>query len=215
MASATPQRGALLEAAARVLAEEGPAALSTRRLAAEVGASTMAVYTWFGGMPELLRALLREGFRRFGERLRSVEPTEDPVCDLARLAAAYRSNALENPYLYDMMFGRGHRLAEPTEADAAEALGTFQILVEHLERCVDAGRFRCDPLSGARQTWALMHGLASLELAGIGAGSEPDDELYLQSFLTRAVGLGDDPAAAARSARPIGAAATGRAGRAP
>ncbi|HET6795126.1 MAG TPA: helix-turn-helix domain-containing protein, partial [Acidimicrobiales bacterium] len=88
----SPQRTALIEAAARLVAEEGPSALSTRRLAAEVGTSTMAVYTWFGGMPQLLRALLREGFRRFGDRLRSVEPTDDPVADLGRLGIAYRDN---------------------------------------------------------------------------------------------------------------------------
>ncbi|HEU4841752.1 MAG TPA: helix-turn-helix domain-containing protein, partial [Ilumatobacteraceae bacterium] len=59
----------LLEAAARVLAEEGRDAVTARRLATEVGASTMAVYTHFGSMDELLLGLWREGFRRFGAAL--------------------------------------------------------------------------------------------------------------------------------------------------
>ncbi|WP_345044424.1 TetR family transcriptional regulator [Streptomyces sannanensis] len=41
-------RRALLDAAARVLAEQGPA--SARRLVKEAGASTMAVHTHFGSM---------------------------------------------------------------------------------------------------------------------------------------------------------------------
>ena len=204
----SPQRTALIEAAARLVAEEGPSALSTRRLAAEVGTSTMAVYTWFGGMPQLLRALLREGFRRFGDRLRSVEPTDDPVADLGRLGIAYRDNAFDNPYLYDILFGRSHRLAEPTEADVAEAFATFTILVDNIRRCVDAGRFRCDPESGARQTWAMTHGLVSLQLAqagpvppGAGGPGPVDDSAYLEALLTVAVGLGDDPERARASAR--------------
>ena len=53
----------LIEAAARILAEEGPGALTLRRVAAEVGTSTMAVYTHFGGMTELRRAVREQGFR--------------------------------------------------------------------------------------------------------------------------------------------------------
>jgi hypothetical protein len=48
-------RRRLLEEAARLLGEEGPAALTTRRLAREAGTSTMAVCTHFGGMPALVR----------------------------------------------------------------------------------------------------------------------------------------------------------------
>ncbi|WP_238598152.1 TetR/AcrR family transcriptional regulator [Saccharothrix sp. ALI-22-I] len=38
-------RTALIDIAARLLAAEGPQALSTRRIAADAGSSTMAVYT--------------------------------------------------------------------------------------------------------------------------------------------------------------------------
>jgi AcrR family transcriptional regulator len=57
-------RTALIEHAARITAEEGREALTLRRLAAGVGTSTMAVYTHFGGMDDLRRAVRREGFAR-------------------------------------------------------------------------------------------------------------------------------------------------------
>ncbi|HEY0806715.1 MAG TPA: helix-turn-helix domain-containing protein, partial [Pseudonocardiaceae bacterium] len=76
---------ALVDAAARLLAEEGPAALSTRRLAAAVGTSTMAVYTHFGGMDDLVRAMVREGFARLHERMARVRATDDPVADVITL----------------------------------------------------------------------------------------------------------------------------------
>ena len=42
-------RVTLIETAARLIAEHGTDALTLRRLASEVGASTMAIYTHFGG----------------------------------------------------------------------------------------------------------------------------------------------------------------------
>ena len=59
----TDVRRRLVEVAADLLGEEGPAALSARRLAREAGTSTMAVYTHFGGMPALVRAVVAEGSR--------------------------------------------------------------------------------------------------------------------------------------------------------
>ena len=61
-------RPALIEAAARLIATEGADGLTLRRVADEVGTSTMAVYTCFGGMPELRRAVRREGFARLAAR---------------------------------------------------------------------------------------------------------------------------------------------------
>src|SRR5882757_7300328 len=95
----------LVETAAKLLAEEGPAALSTRRLAAAVGKSTMAVYTHFGGMDDLVRAMVHEGFARLHQRLGMVDLTDDPVADVITLGYAYRGNALEYPHLYAVMFG--------------------------------------------------------------------------------------------------------------
>src|SRR5439155_8184126 len=98
-------RAGLVEIGARLLAQEGPQALSTRRLAAEAGTSTMAVYTYFGGMSELVRSMVHEGYARLNKYLGSVAKTGDPVGDLARLGRAYRHNAQANPHLYAVMLG--------------------------------------------------------------------------------------------------------------
>ena len=98
-------RSALIDIAARILAEEGPRALSTRRLARAAGTSTMVVYTHFHGMSGLVRAMVHEGFARLHRHLTGVGRTDDPVCDMAMLGRAYRYNALSNPHLYSVMFG--------------------------------------------------------------------------------------------------------------
>ena len=162
------RRGRLLEAAARLLGEEGPAALTTRRLAREVGTSTMAVYTHFGGMPDLVREIVAEGFARLERRVATVPTTDDPMLDLRALAAAYLANARENPHLYAVMFGSaslgGYRLSEDERAVGLVAFGQ---LVAGIVRAMDAGRLRAgDPAAAAGQVWTALHGFVMIELAG-------------------------------------------------
>jgi AcrR family transcriptional regulator len=161
-------RQRLLETAAQLLADQGPAALSTRRLATAVGTSTMAVYTHFGGLPQLVRAIVGEGFARLAAHLEAVPRTDDPLNDLAELGFAYRANALENPHLYAVMFGTaslgGYRL---TGEELDEGRYTFDVLVAGTQRVMDAGVWRPgDAEAVAAQLWSSLHGYVMLELAG-------------------------------------------------
>lgn len=162
-------RDALVNHAARMLAEGGPGALTLRSLTREVGTSTMAVYTYFGSMEELRAAVAREGFDRLRQRLVNVadSPGEDPVVDLILLGDAYVANAVEEPHLYQVIFGVG--AAGPGAAEVAGVgYDTFLILVEAVQRCVDSGRFGpADPSFLATQMWAHMHGTIALAHSGL------------------------------------------------
>src|SRR6266487_3392701 len=98
------KRPALIEAAARLIATEGADGLTLRRVAQEVGTATMAIYTHFGGMPELRRAVRQEGFARLMARAEQVGESDDPVADLAGLGLAYYQLAMSNPHLYRAMY---------------------------------------------------------------------------------------------------------------
>src|SRR2546421_1496962 len=150
-------RTRLIEVAAETLVRQEP--LSLRRLAHDVGTSTMAVYTHFGGLDELKREVRREGFRRLADHLAEVPSTSDPIADLAALGWAYCLNAVDNPTLYRAMFFE-------TTADLAEAAfgaSTFLPVVDAVERAIAAGRVTApsawDP---AVQLWLLAHGAVSL-----------------------------------------------------
>lgn len=193
--SETSRRRELLEAAARIVAREGVDRLSIRRLAQEVGTSTMAVYTWFGSKPNLMQALYREGFSRFRARLRRVPRTDDPIRDLIGLGRAYRGHALADPDLYEIMFGRTHHFFAAEPDDVALALETFQMLVDVVGRAVAAGELSCDPEEGAQQIWAALHGLVSLELSARSHGGGGPFDVGVYSLLTATVlrGLGAEP----------------------
>jgi len=201
-------RRRLLDEAARTLVEEGPAALSARRIVKAVGASTMAVYTHFGSMPGLVREVMREGFGRFQALVEGVRPAvgpdADPVLELAGLCRAYQEFARTEPVVYAVLFG-GSSLAgfELTEDDRNMGVRLLRFPRDAILRCVAAGRFGADVDADlvVRQLFAQMHGLAQLARAGyIMGGYEPDD--VLEGILRDlAVAAGDAPDRAARSVR--------------
>lgn len=137
--------------------------VTLRSLVAGTGVSTMAVYTWFGDMDGLWKALRQEGFTRMAGRFARVPVTADPVRDLTALSAEYVHNALEHPDLYRVMFDATVDLEDLGAADQ-----TLEQMVQAALRGVAAGRFDADvvPLDLATRTWTVVHGLVSLVAHG-------------------------------------------------
>jgi AcrR family transcriptional regulator len=160
-------RGRLIDAAARVLAEEGPHAVTTRRIANEVGTSTTAIYTLLGSKTEMFRAMYLEGFSRLAARQSATAITEDPLADLCRLGRAYFENGLENPHLYDVMFHRPVQGFTPEPDDVAFARSTLQDVVDTVQRAIDQGAVHGDAHEVATEVWAVAHGVTSLTIAGM------------------------------------------------
>ena len=181
----------LINEGARIYAEQGPAGLSLRRVAAAAGTSTMAIYSLFGDKQRLLAAMHREGFRRLGVRLQAA--AEDPATALVQLARAYRLSALESPHLYGLMFGPRPPGLQPSEEDDKAANATYAPLVENVRAAVDQKILAGDPERIALQFWVVAHGMVSLELSGHlpfppeQAAQAYDDALQCaaQPFLTR------------------------------
>lgn len=162
-------RTRLIEEAARILGEEGPSALSARRLAAGAGTSTMAVYTHFGAMSAVVDEVATEGFRRLIAHVDAVGRSDDTIDDLRRSAAAYRDNALENRHLFGVMFGAislgGFHGQGP---DPEVSIAAFDQIASRIERAMDAGALLPgDPREVAAQFWSALHGYVMLELSGL------------------------------------------------
>ncbi len=181
-------RTALIERAATLLAGREPVTL--RGLVQGTGVSTMAVYTYFDGMPGLWRAVRQEGFTRLARRLEALAPSDDPVRDLAALGAAYVAHAVAEPTLYRAMFDAAADLEDPAAAGRG-----LELLVAAATRARDAGRFAedCDPATVALRQWAGGHGLTMLVVTGV----LPPEVLEAHGPGTAValfVDAGDDPA---------------------
>ena len=157
----------VLDAAGRLLAEEGPGALSMRRVAEEVNASTQVLYTMFGGKEGLANELFLEGFGRLRLALEAVPRGDDPLGHLFSLGEAYFENGLASPNYYRVMFSDAIPGFRPPEETLQQTWKTFDALVEAVGRCVEAGLFaEQDAREVASSLWSAVHGVVSLHLLG-------------------------------------------------
>lgn len=229
MANVTSQteprvRDELVRAAVGLLDEHGPDALQTRKIAAAAGTSTMAVYTHFGGMQQLIAAVAEEGLRQFDAAL-TIRLTDDPVVDLLTVGIVYRRFALKHPHLYRLMFGStsAHGISAPARNMLTLAVGeisdhypSFAHVVAVVHRSMQGGRITVGApdddaavVATAAQFWTIMHGFVMLELAGYyGSGGTAVGPVLAAMTRSLLTALGDTPEQVDRSLRSIGDRAT-------
>jgi AcrR family transcriptional regulator len=131
-----------------LLEEEGPEALTMRRLAERLGIRAPSLYKHLPGKPALEAAIIATGLE---ESAAAFEAAVDGVPDpLPALAAAYRGFALAHPHLYRLM----HDGPLPR-----------QLLPPGLEDRAAAPVLRvAGSRARARALWAFAHGMVMLEL---------------------------------------------------
>lgn len=196
-------RSQIIEAGVRLVEREGLRALSARNLAAEVGTSTMTVYSRFGSMSGVLDAVASALFDRFTGALAQVPQSADPVADFFLTGAVYHNFALEHPPCYVFMFGpsttpliaayRPDLTASHAVNARAEWATSFDALRQLVRRMIGAGRIRDDDeLTIAGRMWSVIHGEVMLELAGFfGVGARGLRHTLAPLTVDVLVGLGD------------------------
>lgn len=194
-------RTRLLEVASEVVSTRGPEALALRDVAARAGTSTTAVYSLFGGRPQLVAAVGDEAFRRFAAHLGGVPRTGDPETDLAALGHAYRDSALADPHFYRVMFDVEGTGARAAQAPPVHSHATFAVLRDAVRAVVGPEPDGDAVERAAHALWALAHGLVSLELAGLTPG---DGDERAAQFATALRSAGPALVAAALGAGPPG-----------
>ena len=160
-------RRTLLDTALALFAERGAFDFTLRELARAAGVTHSAPYRHFAGKAELLEALRAEGFAALAVAAGSALSLagEDPRRKVRALGDAYLRFAIREPHRFRLML---HNPLESTEDPVAGQGTAFAILRETLEEARQAGVVRRD-LSArelALAAWALVHGLASLMVAG-------------------------------------------------
>jgi AcrR family transcriptional regulator len=196
-----------VQATITLLAEQGPSAIKARSVADASGVSTMAVYHHFGGIPELMSAVVDRGYQQLGRAFAQCPTTDDPIADLFTMALTTRRIANENPHLYDLMFGLSTRSTYRPGSDVRPSgrspvfLEAYQHLVDACERLAASGRIGPAPSAVlAAALWSFVHGYITLELAEhFVEFDDPVREVLLPMGATFSVGLGDTQSQAVAS----------------
>jgi AcrR family transcriptional regulator len=133
--TADRHRGPIVEAAFKLLSEQGRDAVSTRSVSAAAGVQAPVIYRLFGDKNGLLDAVAAYGFALHLAEKKRLKPSDDPVEDLRAGWDLNVAFALDNPALYALIWG------EPRPgAPMAAAQEGYKVLRDSVHRVAEAGR---------------------------------------------------------------------------
>jgi AcrR family transcriptional regulator len=160
-------RERICQAAARLFVEEGPAAVSMRRIAAELGCGTMTPYRYFASKEQIITAVRTRGMHRFSEALeRALETPGDGRTRSRAVRDAYIAFARRETATYRLMFEYPEsRRDDPAYREAHARM--WRTVAAHVEVLVAEGAVEGDPALLGHQIWAALHGAVMLEIAGL------------------------------------------------
>ena len=180
---------ALLDAALRLIDEEGLKAVTTRALARRLGVSHAAPAHHFRDREALLAEVAADGFRVFADALEAAARTEaDPGSRLLTIGRVYVRFGIGHPSHLRVMFGRDtsteHR---PEERLVRESERAYRVLTDTVEALAATARGDSGPVDElAFVLWSLVHGMTMLWLDGP-ARSFPGGQAGFETVVERAL----------------------------
>jgi len=186
----------LVEVAARLLREQGAAAVTTRAVALAAGVQAPAIYRLFGDKDGLLDAVAEHVMAAYVAGKALAADSGDPIADLRAAWDTHIGFGLANGALFRL-------LADPGRdgRSAASAAGA-EVLRNRVRRVAAIGRLRVTE----RRAVDLIHAAGTGAVLTLLAMASPDRDLGLadamydavmHTILTDAPALPDEPATAA------------------
>ncbi|MGB3895657.1 TetR/AcrR family transcriptional regulator [Mycolicibacter sinensis] len=166
--SATRRR--LIEATARLMRDEGYAAATSRRVAAEAGVKQALVYYYFPTMDDLFVEVLRAGADVALERMRAALTADDPLRALWTINSDARLTGLNTEF----MALANHRKAIRTElkayAERVRDIETAAVTVALRTNGVDLEQY--PPVAVAMLIAQTARSLCNEETVGVTSGHD-------------------------------------------
>lgn len=158
----------IVEEALRILEQEGPDAVSMRRIAKAVGITPMAIYHYFPNREALLRHVTDAEFDKLNEFANARGHRGSVQTKMIRIMDGYIDYALARPRLFDYVFSRPREGARRFPDDfRARKSPTLNPVADIIAGAMEDGKLRRDDVwEIALETWALAHGYLGLYLAG-------------------------------------------------
>jgi AcrR family transcriptional regulator len=160
-----------VDAAIKILRDEGPEGLTLRAVAGAAGVSQAAPYRHFKDRRALVAAVAEDGFRRLGVAMaggrsnQKKSPPRNPSEALRQLAVQYVRFAHAHPAEYRVMFGEELAPGAENPELRASSRAVFDLLSGGIAALQERGIIRKgDPATIAIGAWATIHGLVMLSL---------------------------------------------------
>lgn len=157
-------REALIDHGIRILEAEGPAALSMRRVARELGVSSTAPIYYFPTSADYLAAIAVKGFRiQYEARSRSLRARQDPARRLFEVMLVKLQFAIDHGALFQLMYGPAIPEKRKYPELRIAALNTYQLLEACVRDYLATRNVPRERVEAAVYTaWTACHGVASI-----------------------------------------------------
>ncbi|SER24708.1 TetR/AcrR family transcriptional regulator [Lentzea albida] len=189
-------RAHVVEVAARLLREQGAAAVTIRAVAQAAGTQAPAIYRFFEDKEALLDAVAEHVFAAYVATKAMTEQGDDPVADLRAGWDTHLGFGLANPELAGL-------LLDPSRAARSPAIaGGIEILRARVARVAAAGRLRVSERRAVELVHAAGTGAVLTLLSSAPQDRDPELADVLFETVARAI-LTDEPAGETSSATDV------------
>lgn len=185
-------RRAILDAALDLFVADGYAQVSLRNIAARVGYSPAAIYSYFESKDDIFYALAEEGFRLLGAAQMSEAASADALEDIRKVVRRVYDFSKRQPQYFALVFldRRVPRIGRESERFAF-MLEIKEAICSRMQRCIDEGIFppSVEAQAGLRLLLAPVFGLVLMHQSGRLAPNEDADALVYSAIETTIAGL--------------------------
>jgi AcrR family transcriptional regulator len=179
----------ILDAAWKVVSDEGWQSLSIRKIADAIEYSVPVIYDHFENKEAILSEFNIRGFKLLGDKLKEAKDHHRKASvQLEAIAFAYWDFAFEYKEYYQLMYGLGMPSCESLSnvPELTEFIGVIHTTIDHL---ISEGKAeQPNTWMKVHSFWSMLHGLVSINLmtpAGSHLGLTPEqmNKMILNDFI--------------------------------
>jgi len=157
----------IIEAAASIMQEHGPEAVTIRRVAEKMECPTKIIYNLFGSKEGLAKRLFLEGCKLLSTAFQAVPEQADHTLYLRDLGQAYWDFSRNYTSYYMVMFGGAFSEFKPEEETLLAINTALQQIITIITQAIEQGFIsEKDPILVVNLIWATLHGTIHLHLGG-------------------------------------------------
>lgn len=172
----------LIGATAKIMRDEGYAAATSRRVAAEAGVKQALVYYYFPSMDDLFVEVLRAGAEASLERMRAALTADDPLTALWTLNSDLRMTSLNTEFMALANHRKAIRAELKTIAERVRDIETAAVTVALRARGIDLQA--APPIAISMLIAQTARSLCNEEAVGVTLGHDELREFVEQQLQT-------------------------------
>ncbi len=178
-------RKIVVDAAAAILQEEGPEAVTVRKVSQKMGCSTKIIYSLFVNKEGLAQQLYLEGCKLLARRFEEVTPSSDPLQHLLDLGEAFWQFGQDHTSYYKLMFGGAFAEFKPDAESMQGTMTAISRLLILISTAQQQGQISDEEETGTivSTIWASLHGVIHLYMSGFLGDVEAAHTVYRHTMV--------------------------------